>query len=58
VHAGMTVIGFSTITNVHDPNHPEPASVSAILEVAEAAAPKLSAILEEIVTDLAPSSMG
>ena len=48
VHAGMTVIGFSTITNVHDPDHPEPASVSAILDVAEAAAPKLSAILEEI----------
>ena len=51
VHAGMTVIGFSTITNVHDPDHPEPASVSAILDVAEAAAPKLSAILEEIVAN-------
>ena len=50
-HAGMAVIGFSTITNVHDPDHPEPASVSTILAVAEAAASKLSAILEEIVAD-------
>ncbi|HIJ57354.1 MAG TPA: purine-nucleoside phosphorylase [Deltaproteobacteria bacterium] len=55
VHAGMTVIGFSTITNVHDPDHPEPASVSDILDVAEAAAPNLSAILEEIAADLAPT---
>lgn len=49
VHAGMHVLGLSVITNVHVPDHPEPASVEAIIETAMKAAPKLSAIIREVV---------
>ncbi len=35
VQAGMKVIGLSTITNVHDPENPKPATLEEILEVAK-----------------------
>ncbi len=34
VHSGMRVLGLSTITNVHNPDDPVPATVEEIIEVA------------------------
>jgi len=49
VHAGMRVLGLSIVTNVHDPDRPQPASVEEILAVAGEAAPRLAAIIEGVV---------
>ena len=49
VQAGMKIVGLSTITNVHDPDHPKPATLDAILEVARHAAPDLQRLIGEIV---------
>jgi len=49
VHAGMRVLGFSTITNVHDPEKPVPATVEKIIEVAKAATPELEKIIRKVV---------
>ena len=45
VHGGMGVLGFAVITNVHNPDRPEPASVEAIIATARQAAPRLGAVL-------------
>ncbi len=49
VHAGIKVLGISTITNTIDPDRPKPASVEEILAAANAAAPKLSRLIGRIV---------
>ena len=49
VHARMRVLGLSIITNINDPDHPEPASVEDIIAVAEAAAPNLEKVLRYVV---------
>ncbi|MFP4193303.1 MAG: purine-nucleoside phosphorylase [Desulfosalsimonas sp.] len=49
VHAGMHILGLSTITNINDPDSPAPATVEQIIEVAEKTAP----ILGKIITDAA-----
>ncbi len=49
VHAGMDVLGLSTITNVHQPDQPEPATLEEIISVAEDAAPRLEALLRGVV---------
>ncbi len=48
VHAGMRVLGLSIITNVHNPDRPEPASVEEIIALARQVAPRLESILKEI----------
>ncbi len=48
VHGGLRVLGLSTITNVHNPADPVPASVEEIIEVAQKAAPLLETILEGV----------
>lgn len=45
VQAGMRVLGLSTITNVHHPDDPVPATVEDIIEVAEAASDPLQKII-------------
>lgn len=53
-HAGMRVLGISTITNVA-PHHPEPDHVTSHEEVMETGAivvPRLRALLEEVVRRL------
>jgi len=45
VHAGMRVLGLSTITNVHDPEHPAPSSVDEIIAVANRAAPAVDLMI-------------
>lgn len=48
VHGGMRVLGLSTITNVHDPDNPVPATVEEIIEVAKGANPLLETIMKGI----------
>jgi purine-nucleoside phosphorylase len=52
VHAGMQVLGLSTITNVNDPDRPEPATLEAIVAVAQAAAPKIDRILAAVLENI------
>ncbi len=52
VHAGMRVLGLSVITNVHDPDHPRPTSVAGVIEVANAAAPVLEAMIRGVLQGL------
>ncbi len=49
VQAGMKVIGLSTITNVHDPDNPLPATLEEILDVARRAAPALQKLVASLV---------
>jgi purine-nucleoside phosphorylase len=49
IHAGIKVLGLSTITNVHDPDQPVPATVEEIIAVAEQTAPKLEAIIKNVI---------
>lgn len=48
-HAGIKVLGLSTITNVHVPDQPVPATVEEIIAVAEKTAPKLEAIIKNVI---------
>lgn len=48
VHGDMRVLGLSTITNVHNPDDPVPASVEDIIAVAQKAAPLLEKILKGV----------
>ncbi len=48
VHSGMRVLGLSTITNVHNPDKPVPASVEEIIEVARGAIPLLQTIMKGV----------
>ncbi len=52
VHAGMQVLGLSTITNINDPDHPAPATVEAIIAVANRTAPILNRLIRRVVAQL------
>lgn len=52
VHGGMRVLGLSTITNLCQPDHPQPADVEAIIAVAQAAASKLAALVTGVLNRL------
>lgn len=49
VHSGMVVAGFSIITNVHDPEAPEPATVEDIIAVAKQTAPRLRRLIAGLI---------
>ena len=49
VQAGMKVIGLSTITNVHNPENPVPATLEEILDVAKRSSPALQQLIESLV---------
>ena len=51
-HAGMRVLGLSTITNVNDPDRPVPATLEEIVAVANAAAPRLATLVEAVIENL------
>ena len=55
VHARMKIVGLSIITNINDPDNPSPASVEAILDVANQAAPVVDRIISELVSRLEPA---
>lgn len=50
VHAGMQVMGLSTITNVHFPDNPKPATLDEIITVAQKAAPQLAMVISEVLS--------
>ncbi len=52
VHGGLRVLGLSTITNVHNPADPVPASVEEIIEVAQKTAPLLETILKGVAKQI------
>jgi purine-nucleoside phosphorylase len=52
VHAGMRVLGLSILTNVHNPDRPEPASVEEIIALARQVAPQLETLLKEITGNI------
>ncbi|GAB6905648.1 Purine nucleoside phosphorylase 1 [Desulfosarcina cetonica] len=52
VHAGMRVLGISTITNINDPDRPQPASVEAIIAAANRVAPQLNRLIERVVGEI------
>lgn len=52
VHAGMKVLGLSTITNTHDPDNPVPAKVEDIINVAKAATPELEAVIKTVIENI------
>ena len=52
VHGGLRVLGLSTITNVHNPAEPIPASVEEIIAVAQKTAPLLETILKGVAKQI------
>jgi purine-nucleoside phosphorylase len=52
VHAGMRILGLSTITNVHRPERPEPSSIAEIIAVAEAATGQINRIITQVMAHL------
>jgi purine-nucleoside phosphorylase len=52
VHAGIEVLGLSTITNINDPNTPVPATVEEIIAVAKQAAPMLEIVIRNVVGNI------
>ena len=57
VHAGMRVIGLSTITNINDPDRPAPASLEAIVAAANHAAPDLNRLIQSVVAQIQKGSL-
>ena len=49
VHAGMTVLGLSVITNMCLPDALTAVSVDEIIAVAQSAAPRLAAVIEHVI---------
>jgi purine-nucleoside phosphorylase len=54
VHAGMRILGLSMLTNIHHPDHPHaaPAVLEEIIAVADAAAPRVAALIRRVVEGL------
>ena len=52
VHAGMRVLGISTITNINDADRPQPASLEAIVAAANQAAPRLRRLIAAVISAL------
>jgi len=48
VHSGLRVLGLSTITNVHHPDNPVPATVEEIIEVAKGAISLMTTIINGV----------
>ncbi len=49
VHAGIKVLAISTITNMADPDDPQPADVDSIIAVARQAAPALARVVAGVL---------
>lgn len=52
VHAGMRVLGLSTITNINDPDRPVPASLEEIVAAASRAAPMLNRLIGAVIAQI------
>jgi purine-nucleoside phosphorylase len=58
VHAGMKVLGLSTITNINDPDDPAPATVEEIIAVAKSSAPSLDFLIKYVVEKINAPEVG
>ena len=58
VHAGMRVLGLSTISNIADPDNPIPATVEDIIAVANKATTGLEKIIRKVVEKINDSELG
>jgi purine-nucleoside phosphorylase len=58
VHAGMRVLGLSTISNIVDPDDPIPATVEDIIAVANKATPGLEKIIRKVLEKINDSEIG
>ncbi len=52
IHAGMKILGLSTITNINNPDAPEKADIEEIIHTAEKTSPKVGMILREVVKNI------
>ncbi len=52
VHAGIKVLGLSTITNVHDPDKPVESTIEEIIAVAKESSLKLASIISNVIKNL------
>ncbi len=52
VHLGIRVLGLSIITNLADPDNPQPADVDSIIAVALGAAPRLAKVIAGVVKNI------
>lgn len=52
VHGGMKVLGFAIVTNVNVPGMLTPASMEQIIAVADAASPRVGAVIDEVLKNL------
>ncbi len=52
VHAGMRILGISTITNINDPDNPSPATMEAIVAVAQNAASQINLIIQKVAENI------
>ena len=58
VHAGMKVLGLSTITNINDPDDPVPATVEEIIAVAKSSSPSLDFLIKYVVEKINAPEIG
>jgi purine-nucleoside phosphorylase len=52
VHAGMRILGLSIITNINDPDNPQPATVEEIIATANKASHSLQRIIQHVLEEL------
>ena len=52
VHGGMRVLGLSIITNLNDPDRPEPATLEEVLQVAGRITPRLIDVVDRVIANL------
>jgi len=53
VHAGMRILGLSTITNINDPDHPQAFTVDDVIRAAREAAPRMASVIESVIREAA-----
>jgi purine-nucleoside phosphorylase len=52
VHAGMKILGLTTITNVHNPDNPVESNLEEIIAVAGESSLKLASIISDVIENL------
>lgn len=53
VHAGMRILGLSTITNINDPDDPQSFTVDDVIRAAREAAPRMATVIESVIRETA-----
>lgn len=52
IHAGFRILALSVVTDLCDPDHLEPADIAKIIAVANAAEPRLTAVVMDVIGSL------